>query len=226
MNKAVCDFSSRKLFNPTDTRTWVAFIGSVFAVYVTLYSVASLFNWEKDNKLISEHYYHVLYTILLASFIYQLGNFNNTFTTWFVLGMFIGGLGIAAIGQLPGFQFSIGSIGNLTGLPLFTVIFFAALAAIGVYMTFQYYRKCNMTSLFLILFLGPILILALGYLLSRIDSDKVEFRLHHWQWALLFVFFARFPGVPWQSFLTGVFVGIIIDGISRYGPDTLFTPIE
>lgn len=127
---------------------------------------------------------------------------------------------------LPGFQFSTGSLTGLTGVPLITVIGFAALFLAGAYLTFRYYQKCGMTNIFGILAGIPIVILVLGIILARTESETVDLHLHHWQWALLFVFFARFPGIPWQSFLTGVFVGIVIDGIGRYGPDPLFEPIS
>jgi hypothetical protein len=83
-----------------------------------------------------------------------------------------------------------------------------------------------MTNIFLILLFVPIVILALGLVLARAESSTVEVHLHHWQWALLFVFFARFPGIPWQSLLTGIFVGIVVNGIGIYGPDPLFKPVS
>lgn len=224
--KDTCDVSAKNLFNPVTPKRWAAFITAVVALYVALYGSASLFDWERDIKKPTDHYYQLLYIIILGHFLFYFGNFNNTFSIWFLVGMFVGGFGIALIGTLPGFQFSTGSLSELTGVPLITVIGFAALFLAGAYLTFRYYQKCGMTNIFGILAGIPIVILVLGIILARTESETVDLHLHHWQWALLFVFFARFPGIPWQSFLTGVFVGIVIDGIGRYGPDPLFEPIS
>lgn len=219
-----CDKTSRRLFNEVEPKRWVSFIAATTALYGLLYGAANLFNWEKDNKSGSDHYYQLLYVIILANFIFYFGNINNTISYWLLIGMLVGGFGIALIGSLPGFQFSTGSLANIRGIPLLTVVSISVLVLVGIFLTFRYYQKCGMTNLFLILFFVPIVILAISYLLSAIEGPTVEIHLHHWQWALLFVFFARFPGIPWQSFLTGAFVGIIIDGIGRYGPDPLFVP--
>lgn len=224
--KDTCDLSAKNFFNPVIPRRWAAFIGAVVALYISLYGAASLFDWERDIKKPTDHYYQLLYIIILSHFLFYFGNFNNTFSQWFLLGMFVGGFGIALIGTLPGFQFSTGSLTGLTGVPLFTVLAFTALFLAGAYLTFRYYQKCDMVNIFAILTLVPIAILVIGLLFARRESDTVEIHLHHWQWALLFVFFARFPGIPWQSFLTGAFVGIVVDGIGRYGPDPLFEPIS
>lgn len=220
-----CDKSAKRLFNPVDPKRWTTFIIATIALYILLYASASLFDWERDVKRPTAHFYQLLYVIILANFIFYFGNINNTLSYYFLIGMLVGGFGIAFLGTLPGFQFSTGSLFELRGVPLFTVLAFTVLAVAGIYFTFRHYRKCEMTNIFLILFLVPIAILALGYFLASMESDTVEVHLHHWQWALLFVFFARFPGTPWQSLLTGVFVGIVIDGIGRYGPDPLFEPI-
>jgi len=220
-----CDLSAKKLINPINIRRWLTFVVSALVLYSALYAAAVRFDWEYDSKKYTDHYYQVLYLIILASFIFTFGNFNNTLSYWFLLGMIVGGFGIAYLGTLPGFNFSTGSISSLSGGPLFTVIGITAALLFGAYLTYLYYKKCGMENLFFILFFTPIAILALGLLLARLDSSSVEVHLHHWQWALVFVFFARFPGVPWQSFLTGLFVGIVIDGIARYGPDPLFIPV-
>jgi hypothetical protein len=222
--KDTCDLTAKQLFNTVDPKRWVSFTLSVIALYIVIYTVASLFDWERDIKKPTAHFYQLLYIILLTNFLFYFGNFNNTFSTWFLAGMFIGGLGIALIGTIPGFQFSTGSLTSLTGVPLFTVLAFAGLFIAGAYFTFKYYQKCNMTNIFFILLFVPIAILILGLGLAALESSEIDVHLHHWQWAILFVFFARFPGIPWQSLLTGIFVGIIIDGISRYGPDPLFEP--
>jgi hypothetical protein len=223
--KDVCDETARRFFNPVEPARWGAFIGAVTALYIALYGAASLFGWEKDEKKPSDHYYQLLYVLILSHFLFYFGNFNNTFSPWFLAGMFAGGFGIALIGTIPGFQFSTGSVTSLTGIPLLTVVTFGILLVAAGYFTFKHYQKCGMTSMFFILLFVPIAILALGLIIARTETSTIDVHLHHWQWALLFVFFARFPGVPWQSFLTGVFVGIVIDGIGRYGPDPLFEPV-
>jgi hypothetical protein len=224
--KDTCDTTAKNLFNKVEPQRWLAFIGAVIALYIFLYGSASLFDWERDVKPPTDHYYQLLYIVILSHFLFYFGNFNNTLSIWFLVGMFVGGFGIALIGTIPGFQFSTGSLVDLTGVPLFTVLAFATLFIAGAYLTFKYYQKCEMTNIFLILLGIPIVILALGLVLARAESSTVEVHLHHWQWALLFVFFARFPGIPWQSFLTGAFVGIVVDGIARYGPDPLFEPVS
>jgi len=220
-----CDPTARKFINKIEPKRWIAFTVTILFLYISLYLVSSVFTWEKDDKKISKHYYDGLYTILLGTFLFLFGNFNNTFSYWFAIGIILGGFTIAIIGQLPGFQFSTGSLTSLTGVPLLVVSVFGLALVGSLIFTFLYYRKCELTPMFWAFLLIPIAILVLGYLCYTVDSDSVEFHLHHWQWAILFVFFARFPGIPWQSFLTGVFVGIIVDGISRYGPDTLFPPV-
>lgn len=223
--EGACDLTAKNFINHIEGRRWITFTVLTLSVYFFIYGTSTLFHWERDVKTVSKHYYDVLYLILLGSFLFTFGNFNNTLSYWFILGTILGAFTIAAIGQIPGFQFSTGSLSSLSGIPLFTVAFFGLLFSTGLYFTFRYYQKCGLTTMFWTFLLVPIAILALGYWFAKIDSATVEFHLHHWQWAILFVFFARFPGVPWQSFLTGVFVGIIVDGISRYGPDTLFPPV-
>jgi len=223
--KGVCDPSARKLFNPVSPKRWVTFITAVVALYVLLYGSASYFDWERDIKKPTDHYYQLIYVIILSNFIFYFGNINNTLSYWFLIGMLLGGFGIALLGTLPGFQFSTGSLTELRGIPLVTVLAFSVLFLVGAYFTFKYYQKCEMTKLFLLFLVVPVVILVLGYILASFEGDSVEIHLHHWQWALLFVFFARFPGIPWQSLLTGAFVGIVIDGIGRYGPDPLFEPV-
>jgi hypothetical protein len=220
-----CDLTAKKLINPINTNRLITFIVGSIALYAALYLSAVRFGWEYESKKYTDHYYQVLYLIILSSFIFTFGNFNNTLSYWFLLGMVAGGFGIAYLGTLPGFNFSTGSITSLSGTPLYTVVGISAVLLYLAYQTYKYYKKCGMTKLFFILFLTPVAILAAGLLLARLDSSSVEVHLHHWQWALVFVFFARFPGVPWQSFLTGLFVGIVIDGIARYGPDPLFNPV-
>jgi hypothetical protein len=219
-----CDMTAKNLINPIETKRWVTFIISVVVLYVALYGAAVRFDWEHDSKKYSDHYYQLLYLIILSSFIFTLGNFNNTLSFWFILGMIIGGFGIAYLGTFPGFNFSTGSISSLSGTPLYTVIGISLVLLYLAFLTYRHYSKCGMENLFYILFFAPIAILGVGLLLARLDSSSVDIHLHHWQWALLFVFFARFPGIPWQSLLTGIFVGIIVDGIARYGPDPLFVP--
>jgi len=222
--KDTCDTTAKRLFNRVEPRRWLTFMMAVVGLYVSIYGVSSLLDWERDIKSPTDHYYQLLYVLILSHFLFYFGNFNNTLSIWFLVGMFVGGFGIAYIGTLPGFQFSTGSLGELSGIPLATVVGFASLFLVGAYLTFKYYQKCEMTNIFYILMGVPIALLVLGLLLARSESDSVSVHLHHWQWALLFVFFARFPGIPWQSFLTGAFVGIVIDGIGRYGPDPLFEP--
>lgn len=220
-----CDLSAKRLFNPVQPRRWGAFILSSVALYALLYGIASLWNWQHEPKKLTDHYYQLLYLVLLANFLFFFGNFNNTFSYWFPIGMLVGGLGIAYMGTLPGFSFSTGSLTSLSGTPLFTVMLVAGVLLYMAYRTFKHYQSCGMQNIFYILFFAPLAILAVGYLLAKLDSKSVEVHLHHWQWALLFVFFARYPGIPWQSFLSGFFVGIVIDGIARWGPDPLFEPI-
>jgi hypothetical protein len=220
-----CDLSAKRLINPIYIRRWLTFTVTAIVLYSLIYLAAVKFDWERDSKKYTDHYYQVLYLIILGSFIFTFGNFNNTLSIWFLSGMVIGGFGIAYLGTLPGFNFSTGSLTSLSGIPLLVTVGIAAVLSFGAYLTYNYYKKCGMTNLFFILFFTPIAILAAGLLLVRLDGSSVEIHLHHWQWALVFVFFARFPGVPWQSLLTGIFVGIVIDGISRYGPDPLFNPV-
>ena len=224
-DEKVCDLTARKFFNVVKVDRWLTFTAVAVLLYIALYSVASRFNWEHDTKLISDHYYQVLYLIILGTFIYSLGNFNNTFSYWFILGMVIGGFGIAILGQLPGFNFSFGSLASITGVPLITTLGIVAAVSYLAYLTWKKYKACNMQQMFWV-FLGvPIALIVIAFILARVDSASVEIHLHHWQWALALVFFARYPGIPLQSFLAGLFVGIVIDGISRYGPDPLFEPI-
>lgn len=220
-----CDLTAKRLVNPIYIKRWIAFTTISVALYSALYLAAVSLDWERDNKKYTDHYYQVLYLIILGSFLFTFGNFNNTFSFWFIIGMIIGGFGIAYIGSLPGFNFSTGSLTSLSGTPLIATVAIASILIYGAYLTFNHYKKCGMTKLFFTLFFVPIAVLAVGLLLTRFDGSSVEIHLHHWQWALLFVFFARFPGVPWQSVLTGIFVGIVIDGIARYGPDPLFNPV-
>lgn len=224
-NEKICDASAKNFFNPIEGKRWVAFMGTIILLYLSLYGTSRLFTWESDEKPLSDHYYQLLYLVILSHFLFTFGNFQNTFSTWFVLGLFVGAFGICILGAVPGFQFSTGSLTSLSGVPLFTVLGIAAVIIYFFYRTFNYYRKCGMTNMFAVFLLIPIAILALGLLIARTESSTVEVHLHHWQWALLFVFYARFPGIPWQSFLSGLFVGIVVDGIARYGPDPLFIPV-
>lgn len=220
-----CDLSSRRLINPIQGTRLVAFLVTSFVAYSLLYWVASVFQWEKDDKKITDHYYHVLYLIILSYFIFSFANVNNTFSIYYILGMFVGGFTIAILGQLPGFGFSFGSLGSISGLPLATVLGLAGLIGYLAFLTWKKYKSCGSQMLFWV-FLGvPIALVVLAFIFARIDSSTVEVHLHHWQWALALVFFARFPGVPLQSFLAGLFTGIMIDGIARYGPDPIFEPV-
>ena len=220
-----CDLSAKRLINPIQGNRLLAFLITTISIYSLLYLAASAFDWERDSKKITDHYYHVLYLIILSYFVFSFANVNNTFSIYYILGMFVGGFTIAILGQLPGFGFSFGSLGSISGVPLITVIGLAGLLGYFAFLTWKKYNVCRSQRLFWLFLGAPIALVILAFLFARIDSSSVEIHLHHWQWALALVFFARFPGVPLQSFLAGLFTGIMIDGIARYGPDPIFEPI-
>lgn len=217
----LCDLSAKRLINPIYIRRWLIFIFLSIALYVSIYITASKLNWEHDeNKKLTDHYYQSIFLVILGTFLFTLGNYNNTFSFLFPIGMIVGGFGIAYLGTLPGFNFSTNSLTKLSGVPLVTVIAISMILLFFAFQTYDRYRKCNMTPMFYTLFFLPVLVLFTGIIIASVENTNVH--LHHWQWALAFTLFARFPGKPLQSFLTGLFVGIVIDGISRYGPDPMF----
>lgn len=224
-----CDKSVRKWVGGFTPKRYVAFVVTIVFLYTLIYLVAQGMGWEHDDKKLSDHYTHVIIMGIFATVVYLFGNYNNTFSLETIIGMFIGCFGIAYLGSLPGFNFSFQSLSQIGIIPKITIGVIALLFLIVLFVTYRMYKRCDFTKFYWIFMSIPFIILAFAYLVAFMDNEAgetVQVHLHHWQWAIPFLFLMRFPGSKIQALATGAFFGIFIDGIARYGSDPLFNVPE
>jgi hypothetical protein len=185
-------------------------------MYLASYNVAKFYKWEYNEKTYTEHYFELFFLMLFTTVLYLFGNYENTFSKYTFIGVIVGCFAIAYIGNLPGFQFNAMSIFHLEGAAQAVVTTLLGLMAAFFIFTFFEYRKCDMTSMYFVWTIIPIALFSLSMWASKLDHQDIY--VHHWQWATLLLLFSRFPDRPLLNFGTGAFMGIMIDGISRYGP--------
>jgi len=221
-----CSISVRQFSQRIYPTKFSMFLLILVTVYLSDYAFARRMKWESRKKSITQHYADIFIMCMFGTVIYSFSNMSNTFSIYTILGMFIGSFGISWLGSLPGFNFDLEGLRYAAKTPL-TVVFviFTVLLASAI-LTINQYRKCNMMPAFFIFLSIPVLIVGLSFILAKYQNKKGEqttFHLHHWQWSIPLIFMFRFPNDITSSLVSGIFLGIFVDGISRYGPDSIYS---
>jgi len=231
LSKKYCEVSVKKLAYMFDTKKYAMFIVFLFVLYFSVYFTARRLKWESDKKDATKHYEDIITLLLFGTVIFTFSNMSFTFNYITIIGMFIGSFGIAYLGQLPGFNFSVQNITTISRIPMITVIALASILAVAAYTTFSKYTKCNYLPYFWFFFLLPVAIVGSSYAVfyyqdkqnKKENKKPPVLHLHHWQWSIPLIFLFRFPNDIVSSFLSGILIGIFTDGIARYGPDSIFS---
>ena len=232
--KKYCENSVRKLAYGFNTKKYSLFMLIVLVLYTTLYSASKRLGWEHEEKQYTHHYEHIVVLLAFSTIIYTFANMSNTFNMYTLIGMILGSYGIAYIGSLPGFNFSMQSVDRISKIPMATVLSFVTILAASTIFTYKKYAQCEFKTYFWIFLLAPIFILAASYITlyyqlkqeskkPEQERRKVELHLHHWQWSIPLIFLFRFPNDTVSSLLSGVLFGIFADGVIRYGPDSIYS---
>jgi len=203
------------------------FICMLFLVYITNYLLSIQLQWEVHKKSLAKHYTDIFLMYIFSIIIYIFSNMQETFNIYSVIGIWLGTLGIAFIGNLPGFNFEVDSLKQVGTLQIIVVGLFLLLLLIMILLTLKQYKdKSSLLATFCIVSI-PLIIILLSYLIylheTKINKNKQEYHFHHWQWSIPFIFLFRIPNHFISSFTSGVLIGIFIDGISRYGPDSIYS---
>lgn len=228
----MCDYSVNVFAPQIPFMKYMIFIVLIIGLYTANYQLALYMNkknsrWEINKKPSTQHYWDLFMTISFSTVVYAFSNMVNTFNLFTVLGMVLGTFGIAFIDSLPGFQFSLRGVPSADPIPLAVISIFLILLFVSIGFTTKRYIDCKMTKNLLIYMITPILFLVstLGAYIyqTKKEGDKsVTYHLHHWFVVLPLILFFRLPHHALSSFTSGVLLGIFIDGVSRYGPSSVY----
>jgi len=228
----VCDYSVNVFSPQIPFMKYALFVLLIVGLYTANYQLALHMNkknsrWEINKKPSTQHYWDLFMAISFSTVVFAFSNMVNTFNLFTILGMVLGTFGMAFLGSLPGFQFSLRGTTSAGAIPLVVVSIFLMLLFISIGFTAKRYVDCHMTMKLATYLLAPILFLASTfgaymYQTKKEDDKSVTYHLHHWFIVLPLVLFFRLPHHFLSSFTSGVLLGIFIDGVSRYGPSSVY----
>lgn len=208
-------------------RKFSLFISTLCLVYIIDYVITLQLGWEIHKKSLAKHYTDLFLMGVFSTLIYIFANMQETFTIYTVIGICIGTVGIAVVGNLPGFNFDVDSLKQVGVIQIIVVAFFLCFLCIMIGVTLKQYEDKHSLIATLAIVSIPLIIILFSYLIylheTKINKNKQEYHFHHWQWSIPFIFLFRVPRHFISSFTSGILIGIFVDGISRYGPDSIYS---
>lgn len=208
---------------PTDivnfrTDKYIYFIVILIINYSLIRTFNLLFQWENRIKKFENHLQDIFSLLIYGTLLFTYGNYAETFDWWTIMSIFIVELIFSSITNINVFKTSLASIKtwNVETWIVSSILFFIIIV-IGLYILWLS-KKCANIRIFFVFLLIPLCLLSLIFCFK---SETITIHIHHWQIFWLLAFFTQYNNI-FIKIVSGLCIGIFIQGISTYGPDTIF----
>jgi hypothetical protein len=196
---------------------------SILPFYIKLeinYNISKLIKKKNIHiKKASEYYNDVVTLFVFCSIVFVFSNMTNTFNIFTILGITVGTFVSYFLFLLPGFENGIRSIETIKPAPIISLSIFMLLLIVSFGFTTVHYVNCGAGLNMTIYITIPILFIIstmLVYFSNREIDMNVQFLV------LPLALFFRIPNHKLSSFMSGLFIGIFIDGISQNDKQSIF----
>lgn len=214
----ISDYIPVKYSNNVDLLNYLQLFFIICIVYFAYYYTAKRMNWEHRDKTLLNHLYELGKFFTIMFFVYYLGNINNTLSMFTIIGLIATPFIYGFVAENPNLKFSLATIKEWTaeqwrsmGIPIALLV---GIFGYGIYLSKKYDAVLLNSSIFL----ASMGILLLSSFLSK--KDNLGLHPHHWQIGLVMTLLFRFPDYI-SNLIQGVGIGMMIQGISAYGVDSM-----
>lgn len=218
--------------NCFDAKKYTIFIiFSVIIPYILFQKVATHMQWkEKRNKTNTQHFETIIFSVILMTLLYVMGNYENTFGTSTAVITSATCLLFGAVAQndFAKHTFKNMSIWGTGMKKLVTGSTILVISTIAYHVYLAGFIDKEFTKKYVSCLLVPIVLLVVAYALNNNQNNtnknqKVvsKIHIHHWTIFYILAFFTRFPDLL-SRVAAGVSIGSLMHGISAYNVDTTF----
>lgn len=202
-----------------DIKKYIFFMITLIVTYVCYVFLAKEANWEHREKSIAVNIDVVNQMILFGTVVFVFGNYSETFSILSASFIPISAVVFGALAELPFMKTSLAGYKNwsISAWAVFGSAFIAIILSAG-YIIYNSNKCGNYTTPVAI---TPAIILIIMIILVILTKNKKEIsHPHHYQIGYVLAFMTRFNS-PLSKILSGVFLGIFVQGMAMYGPDSI-----